>query len=252
MRQALLYPVVFTDAAKYALVQMNRSGIRFLYHPAPEVTHLFLDVPSFTSDGLLRSNVSINSILERLPDKVTIIGGNLTQSPVPLDNAIDLLTDSKYLAQNARITAHCAVMLAAQKLPVILPEAKTIIIGWGRIGKCLTAILHGFGCHPIVCTRRESDRAILGALGHSSISFDQLSHEAQSSSLIINTVPSPILDMSDLADQDCIVIDLASSAGVLGENICHARGLPGKYAPVSSGKLIADTVIRKLLQEDSI
>jgi hypothetical protein len=41
-------------------------------------------------------------------------------------------------------------------------------------------------------------------------------------------------------------IDLASQPGIGGNDVIWARGLPGKNAPESSGKLIAQTVLRKL------
>ena len=44
-------------------------------------------------------------------------------------------------------------------------------------------------------------------------------------------------------------IDLASEPGMQGKSVIPARGLPGKYAPESSGKLIADTILRVLKEE---
>ena len=41
-----------------------------------------------------------------------------------------------------------------------------------------------------------------------------------------------------------VLMDLASSPGIDGENVLWARGLPGKIAPESSGELIAKTVMR--------
>ena len=63
--------------------------------------------------------------------------------------------------------------------------------------------------------------------------------------VIFNTVPELTLTAADLRFcPGCIKIDLASVPGIEGDDVIHARGLPGKYAPLSSGKLIADTYIR--------
>ena len=65
-----------------------------------------------------------------------------------------------------------------------------------------------------------------------------------------------VLDKSILerADPDCLIIDLASKPGgvdfsaaaKLGIKVIWALGLPGKTAPVTSGEIIADTVINIL------
>ena len=38
---------------------------------------------------------------------------------------------------------------------------------------------------------------------------------------------------------NALKIDLASCPGMLGDDVIIARGLPGKYVPESSGRLIA-------------
>ena len=54
--------------------------------------------------------------------------------------------------------------------------------------------------------------------------------------------------------KDCLVIDLASKPGgvdfkaasELGVKVVWALGLPGKVAPISAGRIIADTVMNIL------
>ena len=41
-------------------------------------------------------------------------------------------------------------------------------------------------------------------------------------------------------------LDLASSPGLQGTGIIYARELPGRYVPVSSGRLIAETILKTL------
>ena len=50
--------------------------------------------------------------------------------------------------------------------------------------------------------------------------------------------------------EDCVKIDLASKPGIEDEDVIIARGLPGIHFPESSGKLIADTLLR-LCQEEN-
>jgi hypothetical protein len=52
--------------------------------------------------------------------------------------------------------------------------------------------------------------------------------------------------------EDCLKIDLASHRGIEGEDVIWARGLPGKDAPESSGKLIVKTAIRLIEKERAL
>ena len=48
--------------------------------------------------------------------------------------------------------------------------------------------------------------------------------------------------------ENCLKIDLASTAGIEGEDVIRANGLPGIHAPESAGRLMADTILR-LIEE---
>ena len=68
---------------------------------------------------------------------------------------------------------------------------------------------------------------------------------ADITSLVFNTAPSLLLSREMTARcPDCLLIDLASQPGMQGDDVLWARGLPGKMAPESSGKLIAETILR--------
>ena len=164
------------------------------------------------------------------------IGGSLTL-PCP---CIDLLQDPLYLAQNARITAYCALEYASHKLPIIWDHCTVLIIGWGRIGKCLAQLLRSMGAQVTVYARKPTDRATLSSLGYAVA--DRL-NDTSDFRVVFNTAPVPMLS-ADMLGQGQVKIDLASKPGIDGEDVIWARGLPGKDAPESSGILIADTVER--------
>ncbi len=220
-------------ALSYAVHSLEKSGCDILLQPDAAVTHLLLPVPSPVAD----------SVLARLPETVTVIGGNLPALAQPV---IDLLKDPIYLSKNANITAHCAVRLAMNKLTCILPDCKILIIGWGRIGKCLAKLLRDMGCPVTVAARKETDRAMLVALGYDACSIENADPEAFD--LIYNTAPEMIFPV---CPGNALKIDLASKLGLGGSDVLWARGLPGKMAPASSGQLIAETVLRLLKKEES-
>ena len=158
---------------------------------------------------------------------------------------MDLLRDEEYLAKNAAVTAECALRVAYPLLPTVLPESPALVIGWGRIGKCLTKLLSVLGCPVTVAARNPAHRAMAAALGISAVDIPQVPDILPGIRLLLNTVPAPMLD-ADILDKytRCVKIDLASSPGLNGCDIVYARGLPGQYAPESSGRLIAQTIAR--------
>ncbi len=231
-----------TAALTCAAKQLANAGYRFSDTPSPSVTHLLLPVPSLTADGSIRGGGELSDILSTLPEDVAIIGGNLPM--LPGHRVYDLMQDAAYAAENAYITAHCAVRLVMDRLPVALRGCKILVIGWGRIGKCLAALLKGLEAQVTVAARKETDRAILNALGYQAVSISHI--QADSYRVIFNTVPVAVLNDTPAK---CLKIDLASTPGILGPDVIHARGLPGKDAPEASGDLIARTVMRFIKEE---
>ena len=134
--------------------------------PCSQVTHLLLPVPSFGPDGGVIGGGNLSTLLTLLPKDITVIGGNLDRPELDYYATIDLLQNECYLAHNANITAHCALELVLDQLPVILDGCQVLIIGWGRIGKCLGKLLQQLGAQVSVCARKESDRSMLAALGY--------------------------------------------------------------------------------------
>lgn len=250
MAKHLIYPIGSTAASQYAVKFLNRAGLDLVDHPTPEVTHLLLDVPGFGADGQLRGGGAVDKILETLPQYITVVGGNLDQPVLDNYRKTDLLQDAVYVAENAAITADCALQVAAPLLSTTLQGCPTLIIGWGRIGKCLGTLLKAIGSEVTIAARKSADRAMLQALGYQSADPSNLNGFLPNYRLIFNTAPEPILRYDQLVRcRDCVKIDLASRKGLEGDDVVWARGLPSVYAPETSGRLIADTVIRLLKEE---
>ena len=63
--------------------------------------------------------------------------------------------------------------------------------------------------------------------------------------MVFNTAPEMVLCKEDTrCCGNCLLIDLASKPGIEGEHVIVARGLPGMYAPESSGRRIAEAFLR--------
>ena len=237
MNDLTFYCAGSSRALYYAAAFLMEEGAIFLPCPDHTVTHLLLPIPSFEADGSIKGGGDLTEILARLPKTVTVIGGNLKRPELAEYETLDLLEDPWYLARNASITAHCALELALAKLPITLEKCPVLIVGWGRIGKCLAKLLHGLGACVTVAARKESRRVMIDALGYRSCSMEDI--RAEQYRLIINTVPAMVLPA---APGTALKMDLASVPGIGGKDVMQARGLPGKLAPESSGTLIAQTI----------
>ena len=250
MRDILLFPAGITDSCRYASSFLEKSGIPATDHPTPEITHLLLDIPSFDASGKLRDGSDLNELLRMLPQDITVLGGNLDLHIPPGYSTADLLKDDYFLAKNAAITAECALRAAAPHIPFSFADSHPLVLGWGRIGKHLTRILSAMGSAVTVAARKESDRAMLCSLGYHAVDFPDVPKILADCQLLFNTVPAQPLDAAllDLC-KNCIKFDLATAPGMVCQDVIPVRGLPGKYAPESAGRLIAQTV-RKLLKED--
>lgn len=231
MTDTAIYPAISAPTVESAAKFLDQHGLTVTTTPA-NATHYLYPIPTPKDIAY--------------PAGVTIIGGNFAHcGNVP---KLDLLQDMRYLAKNAAITAHCAMRLGADALSDTFLDLPVLVIGWGRIGKCLAVQLKAAGCHVSVAARQEGDLAMLEALGYNAVPMPHLPQAAQKCCLLYNTVPAPVLDTLGLS---CVAIDLASVPGLTGSNVIQARGLPGKMAPEATGRLMGETIVR-LLKEGEV
>lgn len=217
-----------------ACCELQKAGIRFIDHPAPEVNFLLTDVPC---------KMPLVPFLERLPESITVIGGNLSNFVSPETVTADLLENEEYLWNNAAITARCALRLASGYINCTFDRCPILIIGYGRIGIHLCAILKALGADLTVAARSVSAQAMAGSFHFRAVSLSS-APEAKKYKIIFNTVPALLYDCTQFPGST--IIDLASKPGISGNTVIRARGLPGKMAPDSSGSLIAKTVLSML------
>lgn len=227
-----------SEAVRYAARYLADIGIPVTQTCAPDVTHILLPVPSFSN-----GDEYLAHLLTKLPDGVIVSGGNLHSPLLETYSCVDFLQDPYYLAGNAAITAECAIKVLEQQLQMAPTGKQVLVIGWGRIGKCLCPLLRGRGATVSVAARKPADLAMIRALGYRDISMADAPAETSRFDVILNTVPVLLFPQIQ-TKADCILMELASKPGMTGAKIFDARGLPGKISPVKSGKLIAETFIR--------
>ena len=161
---------------------------------------------------------------------------------------------------NAIPTAEGAIQIAMEELPITLHDARVLVVGFGRLGRALAPRLRALGARVWVSARRYEQRAAAESMGLGSEGVDRLSDWLCSYDLVFNTVPALVLGVEELAalKERALVIDLASrpggvdmdAAAALGVRVIWALSLPGKVAPVTSGRYIKDTVYHIMEESD--
>lgn len=240
-----IYCAGSSPAIRYAEQALRSRGYACIDVPEWNTGHVLLDVPSFRDGKILRMGGNIDTLLGSLPKNVTIWGGNLSHPSLENYKTVDLLKDEQYLTQNAAITADCALQITSPLLSATWQDSPALVIGWGRIGKCLSKLLKNIGNDVTVASRNPSTRYALQSMGYRTADLQSIHNAASQYRVVFNTAPDTVIGESEAADwKNCIKIDLASCKGIAGENVIWAKGLPGIHAPESSGKLIADTLCR--------
>ena len=225
---------------------------------------VILPVP-FSSDGcrincpFSKTEIRIDEVLNALSPGQLLFAGVCTPSFASKAEEknitlIDYMKDEELTVRNAVPTAEGAVEIALRELGVTVRGSKTLVIGYGRIGKLTAAAFAALGADVTVCARRGEALAWAEAYGHKSAHTDSICAAAGGKDLIINTVPELILDRNVLCcvEPDALIIDLASMPGGVDDGfaaaksikVIHALSLPGKTAPVTAGKNIADAILR--------
>ena len=139
MKGPTMYIPMPSDALRTAQRPLCRQGVRFPQSPM-DAEYLLYSAPT-----------RLNMLNECTTDQI-IIGGNLDFLNESVER-IDLLKDPHYLCANAAITAEAALALILQGRRREITRANILILGWGRIGKCLTHQLHHLNANVTVYAR---------------------------------------------------------------------------------------------------
>ena len=154
--------------------------------------------------------------------------------------------------KNAVPTAEGAVWTYMNNSKKTVCGSTFIGAGCGKIGRCLADRLHKLGGIVTVAARSSKDLSYAESTGVKVCNIEQIECGCISCDCIFNTVPCNIFDENfalTLSD-GAIYIELASKPygmdekgiTVLGKRHIFAPSLPGKTAPVTAGKIIADTI----------
>jgi dipicolinate synthase subunit A len=202
--------------------------------------------------------LTLNELLDlpNIQDKVIFTGAISTNVKEKLDEVnakyYDLMDLDEVAILNAIPTAEGAIATAMEMTDFTLCNSNILVMGYGRIGKILSKMLHGLGCNVYVEARKEPDLAMIKAMGYNPVNLKKIDSYLDKFNVIFNTIPYLILDKNklDSINKKCSIIDLASNPGGLdfayakeiGLKVVWALALPAKVAPMSAAEYIKEAI----------
>ncbi len=172
----------------------------------------------------------------------------------------DYFEREELAVNNAVPTAQGVIKIAMDNMKITVHNSRCAVTGYGKTASVLADMLSALGAQVTVAARKCSDLARARTRGLSAVSLGELAKSASDFDLLVNTVPSLVLDCAVLSalKKDCLVIDIASApygtdlacAKELDLNVKVPGSLPGKTAPKTAGEIIADAILN-IIKEGS-
>ena len=236
-----------------------------LHDAAQGADAVILGVPSTDGDYICAKNFSGKIKIEELINSMTVgqilLGGRLSYQIKELceEKAIkffDYFEREELTVLNTIATAEGAIEIAMKETPYTLHGAKTLVCGFGNVGKTLAKLLLSLGCEVYCTYRKQKDKSWIEVLGGKPVEAKLIKSAAENANIIFNTVPHKIIsaDILENISNNTVIIDLASKPGGvdfeaaqrLNKKVIWALSIPGKVAPQTAGKVISDTIINIL------
>lgn len=163
-----------------------------------------------------------------------------------------------YAILNAVPTAEGAIKWAIEKTPFTLWNAKVLVIGYGRVGRVLADRLKALGSKVTVSARKSPDFALITAFNMETVHTVKLNEGILDYDIVFNTVDVPVLDNETLKNSPCdFFLDLSSLGGFdleyarsIGKRADTAPALPGRTAPETAGRVLAQTVTEIITSQE--
>ncbi|GHU43049.1 dipicolinate synthase subunit A [Clostridia bacterium] len=219
--------------------------------PLPDAEHqvLFGDTKN--------APLSLETLLSLLQPWQILAGGGIDKNfaHAALKKKIvlfDFLEDPILNLRNAALTAEGLLACLIYETPFSLTDCSILLLGFGRCGKEIGKRLKFFTSKLRVFDSNESASLSAYSMGFSPISQEELSGSDLPYDIVINTIPDRILSKEQLMalPKDCVLFDIASVPYgfdfILTEQLqlksVLCPGIPGRFAPRESGKLLGNSL----------
>lgn len=232
--------------------------------------NIILPLPCCDANGYVKTafsdeKVKLSEVTDAMSEGAVLIGGlvpkeEMLRAQEKKITVCDYYRREEFAVRNAALTAEAAVAIVMEMLSESINSVPVLVIGHGRIGRLLSAMLKALDAKVTVAARRYSDLAWIRTEGMTPLEFRLIDEKIEGFKAVFNTVPAPVLTKERLVlmDRNTIIIDLASepcgtdfaSAKELGITAKKALGLPGKFAPKTAGEIVKDTVLNIITERE--
>lgn len=202
--------------------------------------------------------LEVDRLAAMLRPEQTVTGGMLTSSVAArLQRAgcrvIDYYQSEEIVVRNLVPTVEGLLEILLRETDVTVSGSRCAVLGFGRLGRAASRTLHALGAQVTVCARSAADRAKAEINGCDACAFASLREIAPQLDFLINTVPARVLGAAELSRMrpGTLILDAASApygtdfaaAERFGLRALQCASLPGKAAPVTAGRILAQGII---------
>lgn len=256
------------DVSSYGLYDWDDDTDR-LKSIIGEDSLVILPLPATRNDKTIvmpfsKREISIDRLLSFLGKKNLVFGGiirgellsRLRETDIPF---VDYY-DRDFIEKNAVLTAFGALKILLEHIDFALPMGKYAVTGYGRVAKETASLLTALSCDVTIFARNTSQREDALIKGCNAEPLTKLSSLAKNFDIVINTVPSHIIDEDIVKNmkRNSKIIELASAPYGLDFDLARkhsidvvkAFGLPGKYTPKTAGEIIGNRICNTLHKEE--
>ncbi len=231
---------------------------------------VILPLPGTNEERIVRAVYAENALvltpeaLSSLSDNAMVIIGSARQflkdwAGIYNFSLIEVGEMDELAILNSIPSAEGALQIAMEETRITIHGSQTCVIGFGRVGITLARLLKAMGSHVTVVARNRGQLARALEMGCRKAEYGELNPLMNHMDIVFNTVPKMVLtkDILKHARQETVIIDLASQPGgtdfeaanIFGIKAILAPGLPGKVAPISAGKILADVIPGVIISE---
>ncbi len=164
--------------------------------------------------------IYLRDVFRYMPDHAVLLAGRMSEKLhgeliLRGIRCVDYFQREELTVRNSIPTAEGALQIAMEELPITLHGSRSLVLGFGRIGKVLAKMLHGIGSDVTCSARKHYDKAWIDCMGYHAVDTADISSIIGQFDVIFNTIPSKILNGEVLRQirRDSLIIDLASKPG---------------------------------------
>ena len=213
---------------------------------------------------LVPAQPGLGPLLEMARPGTLVLAGRIHPQVYALPGAdrvawADYYKSPALIEKNAIPTAEGCIRLLLCHSTRTLWHEPVLVLGFGRVGQALAVRLAALGAQVTAAARSPVQQAKAQSLGCRVAALSVLDRPAPWR-VVVNTIPAPVLGESRLKNLPAgsLLIDLASRPGGtdftaarrMGHTALHALALPGRCAPDTAGRFVAETV-QQLVEERS-